>query len=148
MDNKLSSLAKDLSKEYPRSPHETLGGYVIAARMLDKCRALLNQSIDDYKFDCPLDQHFLNFSGINSFAFKQAIEGGANDVEVVTWILEKSHQTKDIIKLWNMKMRQTRITDLPPHLQLFLEDYIKEAIPKNRRIYTWFDVYDIEEGRI
>jgi hypothetical protein len=31
--------AKDLTKEYPRSPRETLGGYVLAARVLDKCRS-------------------------------------------------------------------------------------------------------------
>ena len=35
-------LAKDLTKDFPRSPREVLyGGYVIAARKLDKCRATL-----------------------------------------------------------------------------------------------------------
>ncbi len=33
--------AKDLTKEYPRSPRETLAGYVLAARVLDKCRAAI-----------------------------------------------------------------------------------------------------------
>jgi hypothetical protein len=37
--NKLQSLARDLRKTPPRSPRETLGGFVIAARMLDKARA-------------------------------------------------------------------------------------------------------------
>ena len=37
----LKSLAKDLNKDYPRSPREMLAGYVIAARILDKCRAVL-----------------------------------------------------------------------------------------------------------
>lgn len=34
-------LARDLrnGKEFPRSPRETLGGYVLADRALDKCRA-------------------------------------------------------------------------------------------------------------
>ena len=45
MNKILNTLAKDLMKEYPRSPHETLGGYVIAARMLDKCRALVNGTL-------------------------------------------------------------------------------------------------------
>jgi hypothetical protein len=30
-----------MAKEYPRSPRETLGGYVLAARAVDKCRAVL-----------------------------------------------------------------------------------------------------------
>ena len=36
---KVKRLAKDLRKGYPRSPREKLGGYVIAARCADKCRA-------------------------------------------------------------------------------------------------------------
>jgi hypothetical protein len=35
----LEVLAKDLSKDFPRSPRETLAGYVLAGRTLDKCRA-------------------------------------------------------------------------------------------------------------
>ena len=38
----LKLLAMDLTREYPRSPRETLAGYVIAMRMLDKCRAVIN----------------------------------------------------------------------------------------------------------
>ncbi|CAN5672414.1 hypothetical protein BH20VER1_BH20VER1_06510 [soil metagenome] len=33
---KLQSIARDLSKNPPRSPRETLGGFVIAARMLER----------------------------------------------------------------------------------------------------------------
>ncbi|TLY29238.1 MAG: DUF5069 domain-containing protein, partial [Nitrospirae bacterium] len=40
---KVKLLARDLrnGKEFPRSPRETLGGYVLAARAVDKCRAVL-----------------------------------------------------------------------------------------------------------
>jgi hypothetical protein len=40
---KVKLLACDLrhGKEFPRSPRATLGGYVLAARALDKCRAVL-----------------------------------------------------------------------------------------------------------
>ena len=61
----LKLLAKDLTKEYPRSPRETLAGYVIAARMLDKCRAVLAGTAGEYHFDCPLDNQFLGFTGID-----------------------------------------------------------------------------------
>jgi hypothetical protein len=39
MNEKLKLLAKDLTRTFPRSPRETLGGCVIAGRMLEKCRA-------------------------------------------------------------------------------------------------------------
>ena len=56
MNENVGSLAKDLAVECPRSPHETLGGFVIAARALDKCRADIAGTIGEYHYDCPLDK--------------------------------------------------------------------------------------------
>ena len=39
----------------------------------------------------------------------------------------------------------------PPHspeLQEYMEDYVKQVIPKGRIIYRFFDIYDIEEKRM
>src|SRR5215831_8542508 len=47
---RLQSLARDLRKTPPRSPRETLGGFVIAARMLDKARADLLGIHGEYNF--------------------------------------------------------------------------------------------------
>src|ERR1700756_534854 len=57
---KLAALAKDLTKDYPRSPRELLAGYIIGMRTLDKCRASLNNSLGEYHFDCPVDNMFLD----------------------------------------------------------------------------------------
>lgn len=65
--------AKDLTKEYPRSPRETLAGYVIAARMLDKCRAAISGTLGEYHFDCPLDRYFLQFAGIDAESFRSFV---------------------------------------------------------------------------
>jgi hypothetical protein len=43
-------LAKDLRKGYPWSPREKLGGYVIAARCVDKCRAFLLRINGEYNY--------------------------------------------------------------------------------------------------
>lgn len=37
---------------------------------------------------------------------------------------------------------------MPIELQQFLEGYIPKVVPKNPTVYVWFDVYDLEEGRI
>jgi hypothetical protein len=37
---------------------------------------------------------------------------------------------------------------MPAELQMFLEDYVAQFVPKNRPVYVWFDVYDLEEQRI
>ena len=145
----LKLLAKDLTKDYPRSPRETLAGYVIAARMLDKCRAVLAGTAGEYHFNCPLDNQFLGFAGIDAEQFKAFAATGATDAEVATWI-EQHSKVKDRAQVvaWNNKLRYTRSCDMPIELQQFLEDYIPKFIPKNRPVNVWFDVYDLEEKRI
>lgn len=141
--------AEDLTREYPRSPRETLAGYVIAARMLDKCRAHVAGTAGEYHFNCPLDNQFLAFTGIDAEEFKSFVSTGATDSEVAKWIEEHS-KVKDRAAVvgWNNKMRYTRPCDLPAELQEFLEGYIPQCVPKNRPVYVWFDVYDLEEKRI
>lgn len=148
-NEKLNLLAKDLTKDYPRSPRDTLAGYVIAARMLDKCRAVLAGTAGEYHFDCPLDNQFLGFTGIGAEQFKAFVATGAPDAEVAAWI-EQHSKIKDVAQVvaWNNKLRATRPCDMPIALQQFLEDYIPKFIPKNRPVYVWFDVYDIEEKRM
>ncbi len=84
--NQTQIKAKDLTKEYPRSPRETLGGYVIAARVLDKCRSVIAGMQGEYHFDCPLDHYFLDYAGISAESFRCLVATGANDEEVAAWI--------------------------------------------------------------
>lgn len=150
MDNsKIKNLSLDLSTDYPRSPREMLGGYVVAARALDKCRATINGTAGDYHFDCPLDKLFFGFTGISVAGFKSYVATGATDAEVADWIVAnaRSRPLSEVIQ-WNNDLRGRRIADMPAELQEFLEGYIPEFIPKNRPVYVWFDVYDIEEKRI
>jgi len=148
-NEKLKLLAKDLTKDFPRSPRETLAGYVIAARMLDKCRAVLAGTAGEYHFNCPLDNQFLGFTGIDAEEFKTFVASGATDAEVATWIEQNSKiKERPEIVAWNNKLRATRPCDMPIELQQFLEDYIPKVVPQKRPVYVWFDVYDLEEGRI
>ena len=148
-EEKLRLLAKNLSEEFPRSPRETLAGYVIAGRMLDKCRAAILNINGDYHFDCPLDRRFLSFAAIRAEGFREFAATGASDAEVAAWILEnaKARPKMEVIQ-WNNQLREMRVSDLPEEAQEFLEGYIEKFLPKNRPVYRWFDVYDLEERRI
>ncbi len=141
--------APDLNTQYPRSPRELLGGYVIASRTLDKCRADIAGTLGEYHFDCPLDNLFFNFAGITADQFKEFVASGADDEEVAAWIQEnsKAKDRREVIQ-WNNDRRYTRISEMPIELQEFLEGYIPQYLPKDKIVYYWFDVYDIEEGRI
>jgi hypothetical protein len=146
----LETLTLDLNQTTPRSPRQLLGGYVIAGRSLDKCRADLLGKNGEYHFDCPLDNLFFDFTGITADEFKEYVASGAGDDEVAEWIAAKAKQeARTEIVVWNNQRRYMRISEMPPELQLFLEDYIPEVIPAGRlhEVRYWFDVYDLEEGR-
>lgn len=141
--------ALDLSKEYPRSPRETVGGYVIAGRMLDKCRAVVAETNGEYHFDCPLDNMLLSFTEISADDFKAFVATGADDAAVGEWIQANAKQRPQAeIVQWNNDLRDMRVSSMPIELQEFLEGYIPENIPAGKIVRVWFDVYDIEEGRI
>lgn len=148
---KMKLLTRDLrdGKEYPRSPRETLGGYVLAARAVDKCRAVLAQQGGEYHSNCPLDQRWLKFAKIDYDAFRAFVATGATDAEIDSWVREKAKKrSRTEIIAWNNKERDLRLSDLPAETQEFMEDYIAKFVPRNRIVYHWFDVYDLEEERL
>ena len=148
---KVKLLARDLrnKKEFPRSPRQTLAGYVLAARALDKCRAVLVSWQGEYHSNCPLDQRWLKYAEINYDAYKAFVATGATDQEVAEWIGEhaKKRSRADII-MWNNEERDLRLCDLSPELQEYMEDYVATSVPRHRVVYHWFDVYDLEEERL
>ncbi|MDB6108265.1 MAG: uncharacterized protein JWR69_15 [Pedosphaera sp.] len=83
--------ARDLRTEEPRSPAEELGGFELAARCLDKCRASLVGWQGEYQYGCPMDQEFLTTAGINKDEFRDFVATGASDGEVDQWIRSHAH---------------------------------------------------------
>src|SRR5271169_4925706 len=132
--NKVRKLAKDLSKGFPRSPRETLSGYVIAARTLDKCRATLAGTPGEYHFDCPLDNFFFSFTEISAVDFKKFVATGAHDEQVAKWIEEtaKKRPRVEIIK-WNNDWRYRRNSEMPDPIQEFMRVMYHQFVPAEIR---------------
>ena len=148
--DKVRKLAKDLRKSCPRSPREKLGGYVIAARCVDKCRAFLLGMNGEYNYwPCSLASQWFSFTGITPEQLKDIVSTGATDEEITTWIISTSKikNADDILK-WNNAMRDMRLSDLSLQGQQYLEEYIPQFVPKHRPVYVWFDVFDLEEKRL
>ena len=149
--DKIKLLARDLrnGKTFPRSPRETLGGYVLAARAVDKCRAVLVGWQGEYHSNCPVDQRWLGFTGIDYADFKEFVATGATDDDIAEWIDQRAKpRSRTEIVVWNNSERDLRLSDLDPELQAYMEDYIKQYVPRHRVVYCWFDVYDLEEQRL
>jgi adenosyl cobinamide kinase/adenosyl cobinamide phosphate guanylyltransferase len=74
---------------------------------------------------------------------------GATDDEVAEWIEKHAkNRPRAEIVVWNNRLRDQRLSDLSPELQEMMEDYIASSVPRNRVVYHWFDVYDLEEERL
>jgi len=147
---KLKVLAKDLGKEPPRSPRDLLGGYVILARCLDKARSFLLGINDEYNFwPCSLCSQLESFSGVKHEDLKDFAATGATDEEVADWFKNISNVQSEIeIIRWNNKMRGMRLCEMDDDAQEYLETYIPKYVPNHRPVYVWFDIYDLEEGRM
>jgi hypothetical protein len=146
----VKKLAPDLTKGFPHSPHAMLGGYIIAKRALDKCRAELAGTAGEYHFDCPLDNMFFEFAGLRGPDFREFVATGADDEDVAQWILKNATKRPrvEIIK-WNNVLRYKRINELSDDLQEFIEDYIPKNVPPElvHHIRYFFDMFDTEEKR-
>ena len=106
INKKILALALDLTRQSPRSPQTLLGGYALAARALDKCRAALAGRAGPYHFNCPVDRIFLNFTGINLQEFEEFVATGASDSEAAAWIRMKSHvKNPTLVAAWSVLLR-------------------------------------------
>ncbi len=145
---RLQSLARDLNKMPPRSPREKLGGFVIAARMLDKARADLLGLNGEYNFfPCGLGAYFWKFTGLDARQFKEFVATGATDAEVDRWIRQNATpKDKLAIIRWNNEMTGLRLCDLPDQVQEYFETYIPQFCKPPSKVKFFFDVYDVEEG--
>ena len=137
--------APDLTKRPPRSPRVRLGGYVILPRLLDKGRATLARKNGEYIYDCPLDQRFLKFAGINSAALKKQLAAGKGDGDILKWINQTS-RTKPLpweINAWSAYQEQS----VPSVLDTreFFQKLHKQAGPKRDDVATWFDLLDLDD---
>ena len=145
---KLQSLARDLRKTPPRSPRETLGGFVIAARMLDKARADLLGINGEYNFyPCGLGAFFWKFTGLDAMKFKEFVGTGATDEEVDQWVRANATQKDKLATIrWNNEMIGKRLCDLPDSVQEYFVEYIPKFCKPPSKVKFFFDVYDVEEG--
>ena len=136
----------DLTQHPPRSPRVRLGGYVILPRMLDKCRATIIGKNGEYHYNCPLDQHFLNFAGVDAEALKAEVATGKGDEEILTWI--QAHATAknkpwEILQ-WSAYHDQRGPDSDAETLGFFFETVGK--LSKTREdIRTWSDLLDLDD---
>ncbi len=146
MTQSVQDKAPDLRTAFPRSPNALLGDYILLARILDKCRAVVAGTQGEYKFNCPLDQRFFNFTGIDADAFQAQVSQGKNDDAILSWVCQHAQpKTQEEILAWGYQTRWAMPTD--PEMLAYFEGTRRKLAPEKPYIQTWFQLLDAEEGR-
>jgi hypothetical protein len=139
--------APDLRKSYPRSPAEVLGGFVILARLIDKCRAVIAGKEGEYKYNCPVDQRFFDFTNIDADEFKKLVAKGKSNDEIVDWVQSKTKALSDSeIAAWCYDSIHRGPSSIDE--KTYFEQARRKYAPKHPYISGWFQLLDAEEGRI
>lgn len=137
--------APDLTKQPPRSARVRLGGYVILPRMLDKGRATITGKNGEYHFNCPMDQRFLNFVGVDAEGVKKELAAGKGDGEILEWIDQnaKHKRSESEIRDWSIYAAERAPADVES--RDYFNDIQKKVAPKREDVVTWFDILDVDD---
>ena len=140
----MSTPAKDLTKEAPRSARTHVGGYAILGRTLDKGRAQIAGTIGDYHFDCPLDNMLFGFKGVKGPDVKKLLESGQSDLDVAAWIdAHGEKKSPEEIKAWNAKMESYKPYEDPEKKEWFTG--VCQEVGLDPAKSTLFDYLDADD---
>jgi hypothetical protein len=138
--------APDLTQRPPRSPRSRLGGYALLPRMLDKGRATAVGKNGEYHYNCPLDQHILNFAGIDPKKLLVELKTGKGDGEILDWINTnaKTKRTAWEIQQWS-DYHDRRGPDSDAETLQFFAGYVAKLTKTREDVRTWADVLDLDD---
>jgi Domain of unknown function (DUF5069) len=135
----------DLTQRPPRSPRVRLGGYVILPRMLDKGRASIAGKIGEYDYNCPLDQRFTGFTGIDAEALLEQLKLGKSDSEMLEWVTAHAIAKPNPVEIqqWSVLAENQTPGDVDSH------EFFTGVLAKNSKtrsdIHSWFELLDLDD---
>ena len=137
-------VAQDLTKQAPHSPRNRIGGFAIASRTVDKCRAEAAGKLGEYHYDCPLDNVLFTFKGITGAQFKTAVQASKTYEDVGTWLLANgTSKTPAEIKTWSDGVEAGNPMKNPEKRDYFVENCSKLGLnPETTTTFDWLEADD------
>ncbi len=133
----------DLTQHPPRSPRVQLGGYVHLPRLLDKARASLDGKAGEYHYNCPLDQHFFRFTGIDHEVMLAEIKKGGSDSDLLAWVRAHTTRLPTDVAGWSQWMRTHAPGGAPGHE--WFSEVVKAGAAGRDDIHGFFDLLDLDD---
>lgn len=139
-------MSLDLTQRAPRSPRVRLGGYVLLPRLLDKCRAELAGKNGEYHYNCPLDQRFLGFTGIDHEALKAEVAKDLGDAAILAWIEANAPNKPSDHEIAQWSAFREAAVPADNESRRYISQQIEKAGGAAREdIGTWFDFLDFDD---
>ena len=145
-DQEQTNQTPDLTKRPPRSPRLRLGGFALLPRMLDKGRAEIAGLNGEYRFNCPLDERFVDFVGIDPEALRAQLAAGKGDGEILAWVNQTAQhkRTPWEIEQWSDYM-QRRGPESDAETRQHFGEMLRELSETRADITTWADLLDLDD---
>lgn len=137
--------APNLTLHPPRSPRTRLGGFVHLPRLIDKARAFAAGTNGDFHYNCPIDQRFFAYTGIDAEAFLSEVKAGKGDGELLAYALAHLQPTRHDAEIaaWSRWFEQ--LTPTVPDTRAFFNDVQRKNAPQREDIATWFDWLELDD---
>lgn len=136
---------------YPRSPRETMCGWVYLPRFVDKIRLHLAGKLhSDYtdNFCKAMDGTWLEMAGVNAQAFIEVVRRSRTDGEVCDWVRLNANQSESV-----KTDHRERVLNHPRADDAVMQDRLKmrkeqSGFGHRDDIKSFFDYIDADEKRI
>lgn len=145
IDTENQLVAPDLRQRPPRSPRVRLGGYVILPRLLDKGRASIAEQNGEYHYACPVDQRFIDYTGIDPDQLKEQLATGKGDADILEWIQANARYKREPWEIAQWSAYQEARVPSDYETREFFNGLHKQAGVLREDITTWFDVLDLDD---
>lgn len=136
-----------------RSPRESLGGYILLPRLIDKVRLLAKGQLPQVYAanvlgaEFTLDGRFLAFAGLKAEALRQVIVSSRTDEEVLAWIRDHAKPATPIEKrTWAEQIDRYRPdAALAEYRRRIYQELAKRVDVGSLSV---LDLIDMDEGRL
>lgn len=140
----------DLTKTYPRSPHEKMLDMFSLPRVIDKAAASNEGTLGEYDYDCPHDKPVLEFLGVDGATFAKKVAELKTDHAIADWIKRDTTYARkspqDIATFNEGRLKWAPAPGSPG--EAYFQKMLAEVAPGRTDVKTWFDFLDLDEKRL
>ena len=113
--------------------------------MLDKGRATIAGQNGEYHYDCPIDQHFINYTGIDADRLKEELAAGTGDSGILEWIEANAQYRRAPWEIAQWSSYHETRAPASHETRGYFNGMLEGASVQREDVATWFDLLDLDD---